>query len=78
MLIEGPVPPGTPLVPLYTIFPPDVVWQDWPVFTDGLRQVAWHGRTVLVGSDGRVERLLSTDPRDFLDPRFQPGSRVPR
>ncbi|MBT9258545.1 MAG: YlzJ-like family protein [Clostridiales bacterium] len=22
----------------------------------------------------RIERLLSTDPMDFLDPRFQPGT----
>ncbi len=33
---------------------------------------------VRVGPDGRrrVERLLSTDPRDFLDPRWQPGQLV--
>ena len=33
---------------------------------------------VQVGPDGRrrLERLLSTDPRDFLDPRWQPGQLV--
>lgn len=33
---------------------------------------------VRVGPDGRrrLERLLSTDPRDYLDPRWQPGQLV--
>ena len=39
-----------------------------------------HGRLCLIrrDSDGleRLERLLSTDPSDFLDPRFQPNSLI--
>jgi len=32
-----------------------------------------------VGDDGthRLRQLLSTEPRDFLDARFVPGSAVP-
>lgn len=39
------------------------------------------GRPCLVrtSADGRryLERLLSTDPRDYLNPRFAPGRLVP-
>lgn len=40
-----------------------------------LAEVHQHTCLVRVGPDGqrRLERLLSTDPRDFLDPRLQPG-----
>lgn len=33
---------------------------------------------VLPGQNGRgtVQRLLSTDPQDYLDPRWQPGAAV--
>ena len=38
------------------------------------------GRRALCQRDAegkwRLERLLSTDPNDFLDPRWQPGSIV--
>jgi hypothetical protein len=46
-----------------------------------VRLAAVGGRPCLVrtGPDGcaRIERLMSTDPADFLDPRFQPGRPVP-
>lgn len=77
MLIEGPLPPGTPLVPMYTIYPPEV----WSTQRDEgpgtLQRATWYGRWVLVSADGRLERLLSTYPPDFLDPRFAPGARLP-
>lgn len=43
-----------------------------------LMQVDARTCLVRVGPDGirRLERLLSTDPRDFLDPRWQPGQLV--
>jgi len=76
VLIEGPVPPGIPLVPMYTIYPPEVWSSEGLVATAPLRPANWHGRAVLVTPDGRLERLLSTYLPDFLDPRFQPGSRL--
>jgi len=28
------------------------------------------------GGSGTIERLISTDPQDYLDPSLQPGSRI--
>lgn len=61
---------------LYTIVPPEVVWADGKSPTLTL----WRHRGRLVsiseGEDGTllVAGLLSTDPQDFLDPEFTPGS----
>jgi len=76
MLIDGPLPPGIPLVPMYTIYPPEVWWSDWEDIPGPLRLVTWHGRWVLVSEGGCLERLLSTYRPDFLVPRFQPGARL--
>jgi hypothetical protein len=39
------------------------------------------GRLLLVtpgpGGTGTVQRLISTDPFDYLDPRWQPGTVLP-
>jgi hypothetical protein len=62
---------------LYTPLAPEDVWGT--MGEEG--GVAWerrHGRLCLArrAPDGTttVERLFSTDPRDYLDPRFQPGT----
>ncbi|MCL8208011.1 MAG: YlzJ-like family protein [Actinomycetia bacterium] len=69
---------------LYTpLAPEDVFGWGWggPPGDDRLELEDVAGRPCLVrtGADGRrrLERLLSTDPRDFLDPRFAPGRLVP-
>jgi hypothetical protein len=56
-----------------------LAWEDiFPAdLNAGPLQEVWvDGRLCLArtGPDGvrRLERLLSTDPQDFLDPRFQP------
>lgn len=41
----------------------------------GPSQQQYLGRQVLV-SGGRIVSLLSTDPSDFLDARFSPGSQL--
>lgn len=64
---------------LYTPMPIEAVF---PAGDDGSRRrwVAIHGRLCLVEADAcglpRLIRLGSTDPIDFLDPRFQPGALV--
>ena len=68
---------------------PGILWTAMPLelVTEGLLPEATapvermvDGRMVLVtpGADGMgtVERLLSTDPADYLDPRWQPGTRI--
>ncbi|MGQ9778900.1 MAG: YlzJ-like family protein [Bacillota bacterium] len=69
-------------VVLYTIIPPEVVMAEdeageIPVEEEILLP---GGVRLLFRSDGRgrwvVSRLLSTDPQDFLDPRWTPGARI--
>ena len=64
---------------LYTPLPPEDIWRQ-PTDQEAL-DARWQGvggRLFLVatGPDGepRIQRLFSTDPRDYLDPRYQPGS----
>lgn len=64
---------------LYTIMPPEWVWSP-PGEAEATEVVAQGTRQVVLarGTDGsrRVARLISTEPRDFLDPRWQPGRRL--
>ncbi len=73
----------TPVL-LYTIVPVEVIFGE-----DGDEEAARaraeelmeiEGVRLLVRMDGNggaiVARLLSTDPRAFLDPRWMPGNRV--
>lgn len=63
-----------------------ILWTAMPVdlVTDGLQpeipaavDMVVDGRLMQVmpgqGGRGTVQRLLSTDPQDYLDPRWQPG-----
>lgn len=62
---------------LYTIYPPEVIFhreEEAPK----RREVTLEGGVRLeltADADGqyRVNRLISTNPADYLDPRFQPG-----
>lgn len=62
---------------LHTVMPPECVWWDLAdmpdaeVIAEGTRRI-W----VRQAPDGtrRVERLSSTEPRDYRDPRLQPGA----
>jgi hypothetical protein len=57
---------------LWTIMPMELVMQvgeGAPALTS-----VWQGdRLVMLRPDGTVERLLSTNPYDYLDPALQPG-----
>lgn len=63
---------------LYTVVPPEAVWEEEAerrfieVEVNGVRLLA----EPLDGTTAKVERVLSTDPSHFLDPRLQPGSTV--
>lgn len=63
----------------WTVLPPEVVFQ--PVEEAPRRLTAtYDGRRVIceASADGwRLSALLSTDPNDFMDPRFQPGTVLP-
>ena len=68
---------------LYTIVPIEIIHSDdegEEGEAPGPEQmVEVEGVPLLVRYDGQgavVSRVLSTDPRHFLDPRWQPGARV--
>jgi hypothetical protein len=63
---------------LYTPLPPEDIWG--PLMGD-VDSVHWdrHADRLCLARLGprgerRLERLFSTNPRDYLDPRFQPGT----
>ncbi|MGE5578837.1 MAG: YlzJ-like family protein [Bacillota bacterium] len=61
---------------LYSIYPPEVVLGQVENPEPRFFTVELDGRTlVLEMKDGRAQivRLLSTNPRDYLDSRWQPG-----
>jgi hypothetical protein len=68
---------------------PGVIWAAIPIelVTEGMEppypepvEVSLEGRILQVTPSGDgtgiLRRLISTDPADYLDPRWQPGSRV--
>lgn len=65
---------------LYTPMSPEQVWEGHDKMPPAPVEMVIGGRQLLVQTDnhreGTIVRLISTDPADFLDPRFQPGNRV--
>ena len=59
---------------IWSIVPVEVIFGSGPT-PQSLQTRDYLGRRIAV-RQGRVDALLSTDPADFLDPRFQPGSLV--
>ncbi|EGK13737.1 YlzJ-like family protein [Kroppenstedtia eburnea] len=64
----------------YSVIPVEVALQDPAQPEPEIREVLVDGVSMMVELDGpgegRILRLLSTDPAHYLDPRYQPGSRV--
>lgn len=63
---------------LYSILPAEVVLQPLEAVPQRWEEVdPRSGRRLLLCRDGsgvvRIERLVSTEPRDYLDPALQPG-----
>ncbi|MGO0122860.1 YlzJ-like family protein [Desulfothermobacter acidiphilus] len=63
---------------LYTLLPLELVWEEKQV--PSRRLVSYKGVPVLVEltgpGEGRLVRVLSTDPRVFLIPELAPGRKV--
>lgn len=65
----------------YTIVPPESLFAEEAEQGERrLLEVRRGGATMLVAptarGNGRIERLISTDPHHYLDPAFQPGAEV--
>lgn len=63
---------------MWTIIPPEVIWEGIEEKPKDLLQLEWLGVQMLVEplqfGQGKIVRLLSTEPNDFLRPELQPGS----
>lgn len=67
---------------LYTIYDAETVFQNFDYYgrrqdTAGCAEMSVDGIKVQVSQNNsgiRVERIISTNPADFLNPRLQPGS----
>ncbi|HYG59882.1 MAG TPA: YlzJ-like family protein [Symbiobacteriaceae bacterium] len=66
---------------LWTAMPLELVTEGLLPQAEACVEQTVEGRLLLVTPShdgyGTVQRLLSTDPADYLDPRWQPGCRVP-
>ncbi len=64
---------------LYTVMPVEMV-MGWDEEVSDLVEVEIDGVLMQVSPDGQgggvVQRLISSDPQDYLDARYQPGQRV--
>ncbi|MDA8352355.1 MAG: YlzJ-like family protein [Firmicutes bacterium] len=64
----------------YSVIPMEAALTDPSEQGPEIREVDVGGVSMVVemegGGQGRILRLLSTDPGHYLDPRYQPGSRV--
>ncbi len=65
---------------LYTIFSPEEVWDEGETVEEEPFTVTMEGKKLLVSpagpGRGRILQLLSTDPADFLDSRWEPGKMI--
>lgn len=65
---------------LYTIMPMEVVMHsEVPVEQNKTRIVQYEGYQLevsLTNGQAQVQRIFSTNPRDYLNPKIQPGSIV--
>lgn len=69
---------------LYTILPDQVVLDEEDEASekaDKQQLIEYDGRQILIEplteNEWQIIRLLSSDPQDFLNPRYQPGNIVP-
>ncbi|HBK69602.1 MAG TPA: hypothetical protein DEB05_14520 [Firmicutes bacterium] len=64
----------------YSIYPLEVILDVDPEEEEVYKEIEFEGKKFLVTVDNRGEqritRLLSTDPNDFLDPRWTPGNMI--
>jgi len=61
---------------LYSIIPNEEIWAEdvqSPTFCEMVIGDCKMLVEQLQNGQGRIERILSTDPQHYLDPRYQPG-----
>lgn len=65
---------------LWSIVPAEKVFEGAQVVEGPLREISRDGITMLVREGelgtGRIERIISPNPQDYLKPQWQPGTVV--
>ncbi len=64
---------------LYSVQPPEVVWSESETPAPTVLEIPGNRRLIVERDPAggwRVVRLSSTEPRDYLDPRWRPGQRL--
>lgn len=63
---------------LYTIMPMDVVMQNEVPVEQNKTRIIQYDRyqleVTMANGQAQVQRIFSTNPRDYLNPKLQPGS----
>ncbi|MEX0974959.1 MAG: YlzJ-like family protein [Bacillota bacterium] len=63
---------------LYTIYPLEIVLQSTQVENRNFFSVDFEGKTFvleMVNGQAQIVRLVSPNPRDYLNPSWQPGTK---
>ena len=63
---------------LYSIIPPEIVFDHYNAENVGAKEINYLGEKVIVvpleNNQVKIERILSTSPQAFLNPKLQPGA----
>lgn len=62
---------------IYSIYPPEIVLGQTEVSQPHYFTVEMDGKSFvleMVDGQARIVRLLSTNPRDYMEPKYQPGT----
>jgi hypothetical protein len=63
---------------LYSIVPPEIVFGNMDSSNSTLKEIYYQGEKILVmpieNNKYKIDRVISTSPQAFLDPKLQPGS----
>lgn len=61
----------------YSTIPIDQVYAGWDSFTPNYQEINYQGVTMLIEPQGtqggRIVRLISPNPQDYLNPNWAPG-----
>ncbi|UNC91858.1 YlzJ-like family protein [Candidatus Contubernalis alkaliaceticus] len=62
---------------LYTALPQELIWEGYSDFSPKYQEITKGGRILLIEplsfNQGKVVRLISSNPQDYMNPSFQPG-----
>ncbi len=65
---------------LYTTQPQELIWEGYADFSPKYQEITKDGRLLLIEplsfNQGKIVRLISSNPQDYMNPSFQPGELI--